>query len=47
METILITNDTKVAKFAEESGVDRIMVDLEIFCLKPGKGHFLVYFNKS
>jgi hypothetical protein len=39
METILITNDAKIARCAEESGVDRIMVDLEILGKKDRQGH--------
>lgn len=39
MKTILITNDSKVAIYAEESGVDRIMVDLEILGKKNRQGH--------
>ena len=39
MEKILITNNPKIAKYAEESGVDRIMVDLEILGKKDRQGH--------
>lgn len=39
MEFILITNDEKLAKYAEESDVDRIMVDLEIIGKKERQGH--------
>ena len=39
MDTILITKDVKVAKYAEESGVGRIMVDLEILGKKERQGH--------
>lgn len=46
MKTILITNDTKVAKFAEESGVDRIMVDLEILGKKDRQGHLNTVISK-
>ncbi|ABR54315.1 HpcH/HpaI aldolase [Methanococcus vannielii SB] len=39
METILITKDPKFAKYAEESGIDIIMVDLEILGKKERQGH--------
>jgi len=39
MELILITKDPKVAKYAEESDVDTIMVDLEIIGKKERQGH--------
>ncbi|MBB6400906.1 hypothetical protein HNP92_000191 [Methanococcus maripaludis] len=39
METILITNDPNFAKYAEESGVDIIMVDLEILGKYERQGH--------
>lgn len=39
METILITKDKRVACYAQESGIDRIMVDLEILGKKERQGH--------
>jgi len=39
MELILITNDIDVAKYAEECGVDRIMVDIEWIGKKERQGH--------
>lgn len=39
METILITNDPRRARVAEMSGVDRIMVDLELLRKAERQGH--------
>lgn len=39
MEFIFITNDPKAAKVAIESGVDRIMVDLEVLGKVERQGH--------
>lgn len=39
MEFILITNNPDVAKYAQDSGVHRIMVDLEIKGKKERQGH--------
>jgi 2-keto-3-deoxy-L-rhamnonate aldolase RhmA len=39
MDYIFITNDERTAKYAEESGVHRIMVDLEIIGKKERQGH--------
>lgn len=39
METILITKDKRVASYAQDSGIDRIMVDLEILGKKERQGH--------
>lgn len=39
MEYILITNDTEIAKYAEDCGVHRIMVDLEIKGKRERQGH--------
>lgn len=39
MEYIYITNDYRTARYAEESGVDRIMVDLEIIGKRERQGH--------
>lgn len=39
MDLILITNDCELAKYAETSGVDIIMVDLEIIGKKERQGH--------
>lgn len=46
MDTILITKDVKVAKYAEESGVSRIMVDLEILGKKERQGHLNTVISK-
>lgn len=39
MDLILITNNAEIAMYAERSGVDRIMVDLEILGKKDRQGH--------
>lgn len=46
MKTILITKDIKVAKYAENSGVDRIMVDLEILGKNERQGHLNTVISK-
>ena len=37
MKTILITNQVEIASYAQSSGVDIIMVDLEILGKERGK----------
>lgn len=39
MEFILITNDTELARYAQDCGVDRVMVDLEYLGKKERQGH--------
>lgn len=39
MEYILITNDCELAEYAQECGVHRIMIDLEILGKKTRQGH--------
>jgi hypothetical protein len=46
MQTILITKDPKVAKYADESGVDRVMVDLEILGKNERQGHLNTVISK-
>lgn len=46
METILITKDKRVASYAQYSGIDRIMVDLEILGKKERQGHLNTVISK-
>ena len=46
MELILITNDIRLGKYAEDSGVDRIMIDLEILGKKERQGHLNTVISK-
>ena len=39
MEFIYITNNPELARYAQDSGVDRIMVDLEYIGKKERQGH--------
>ena len=39
MELIFITNNAEIAMYAERSGVDRVMVDLEILGKEDRQGH--------
>jgi 2-keto-3-deoxy-L-rhamnonate aldolase RhmA len=39
MEFILITNDTELARYAQDCGVDRVMVDLEYLGKRERQGH--------
>jgi 2-keto-3-deoxy-L-rhamnonate aldolase RhmA len=39
MELMLITNNAEIAMYAERSGVDRVMVDLEILGKEDRQGH--------
>jgi hypothetical protein len=46
MDKILITNDIKLAKYAQDSGVQRIMVDLEVLGKKERQGHLNAVLSK-
>lgn len=46
MDLIFITNDTQVAAYAQESGVDRIMCDLEILGKEDRQGHLNTVISK-
>jgi len=46
MDKILITSDVKLAKYAQESGVERIMVDLEMLGKEERQGHLNTVFSK-
>jgi len=46
MDKILITNDMQLAKYAQDSGVERIMVDLEVLGKKERQGHLNTVFSK-
>ena len=46
MECILITNDVDTAKYAQDCGVDRIMVDLEIKGKMERQGHLDTLISK-
>ena len=39
MELMLITNNAEIAMYAERSGVDRVMVDLEVLGKEDRQGH--------
>lgn len=46
MEKILITNDPKLALYAQDSGIERIMVDLEFIGKEERQGHLNTVFYK-
>lgn len=46
MDKIFITNDSKLAKYAEESSIERIMVDLEVLGKDERQGHLNTVFSK-
>jgi hypothetical protein len=46
MDKILITNNIKLAKYAQDSGVERIMVDLEFMGKEERQGHLNTVFSK-
>lgn len=46
MDKILITNDVKLAEYAQNSGVERIMVDLEVIGKEERQGHLNTVFSK-
>lgn len=46
MDKIFITNDIKLAQYAQESGIERIMVDLEVIGKEERQGHLNTVFSK-
>jgi len=46
MKLIFITNDPKLAYCAEDSGIDRVMVDLEIIGKEERQGHLSTVISK-
>jgi hypothetical protein len=46
MKLIFITNNSKLAYFADNSGIDRIMVDLEIIGKEKRQGHLSTVISK-
>ncbi len=46
MDKILITNDVKLAQHAQDCGVERIMVDLEVIGKEERQGHLNTVFSK-
>ena len=46
MDKIFITNDIKLAQYAQESGIERIMVDLEVIGKEKRQGHLNTVFSK-
>ncbi len=46
MDKILITNDVKLAQYAQDCGVERIMVDLEVIGKEDRQGHLNTVFSK-
>jgi hypothetical protein len=46
IDKILITSDTRLAKYAQACGIERIMVDLEVLGKEGRQGHLKAVFSK-